>query len=131
MPLFPMRVLPEYQILDNFSNHVDTTLGKDGNRRAGTLYDLIPADPQNAKGAMEWNSVEILVYNGTVVHFMNGEKVTEYHLWTDEWNEMVANSKLYECGRLRGISLSNSYAVCAGYKPGYLPAGRLVYHIAF
>ena len=37
---------PEYQILDNFSSHIDNTLGKDGNRRAGTLYDLIPANPQ-------------------------------------------------------------------------------------
>jgi hypothetical protein len=87
---------PEYQILDNFSDHIDNTLGKDGNRRAGTLYDLIPADPQNAKGAMEWNSAEIMVYEGTVAHFMNGEVVLEYHLWTDEWNNKIANSKFPE-----------------------------------
>ena len=84
---------PEFQILDNFSNHVDNTLGKDGNRRAGSLYDLIPPVPQNAKGAMEWNSAEVIVYEGTVVHRMNGETVLEYHLWTDEWNEMIENSK--------------------------------------
>jgi hypothetical protein len=84
---------PEMQILDNFSNHPDNTLGKDGNRRAGALYDLIPPVPQNAKGAMEWNSIEILVYEGTVVHKMNGETVIEYHLWTDEWNAKIANSK--------------------------------------
>jgi hypothetical protein len=87
---------PEFQILDNFSDHVDTKLGKDGNRLAGTLYDLIPADPQNAKGAMEWNSAEIMVYEGTVAHFMFGEVVLEYHLWTDEWNEKIANSKFPE-----------------------------------
>ena len=87
---------PEMQILDNFSNHVDNILGTDGNRRAGSLYDLIPPVPQNAKGAMEWNSFEIMVYEGTVVHFMNGEKVLEYHLWTDKWNEMIANSKFPE-----------------------------------
>ena len=45
---------------------------------------------------MEWNAVEIYVYEGTVVHYMNGEKVMEYHLWTDEWNEMIANSKFPE-----------------------------------
>ncbi len=33
---------PEYQILDNFGTHMDNTLGKDGNRRAGSLYDLPP-----------------------------------------------------------------------------------------
>jgi hypothetical protein len=86
---------PEYQILDN-ERHPDAKLGKNGNRKAGTLYDLIPADPQNAKGAMEWNSAEIMVYEGTVAHFMNGEVVLEYHLWTDEWNDKIANSKFPE-----------------------------------
>jgi hypothetical protein len=85
---------PEYQILD--LTHPDNLLGKDGNRKAGTLYDLIPADPQNAKGAMEWNSAEILVYEGTVAHFMNGEVVLEYHLWTDEWNNLIKDSKFPE-----------------------------------
>jgi hypothetical protein len=84
---------PEFQILDNFSDHIDTKLGTDGNRLAGTLYDLVPADPQNFKGPMEWNSAEIYVYEGTVAHFMNGEVVLEYHLWTDEWNEMIKKSK--------------------------------------
>ena len=87
---------PEYQILDNFSDHIDTKLGKNGNRLAGTLYDLIPADPQNAKGAMKWNTTEILVYEGTVAHIMNGEVVLEYHLWTDEWKAMIENSKFPE-----------------------------------
>ncbi|MCF8222421.1 MAG: DUF1080 domain-containing protein [Bacteroidales bacterium] len=83
---------PEMQILDN-EKHPDAKLGKDGNRKAGALYDLIPAVPQNAKPAGEWNSVKILVYDGTVVHTQNGENVVEYHLWTDKWKEMCANSK--------------------------------------
>jgi hypothetical protein len=83
---------PEMQVLDN-GKHPDAKLGKDGNRQAGSLYDLIPATPQNAKPAGEWNQVKILVYKGTVVHTMNGENVVEYHLWTDDWKKMVANSK--------------------------------------
>lgn len=83
---------PEMQILDN-NKHPDAKLGKDGNRQAGSLYDLIPAVPQNAKGPGEWNHVKILVYDGTVVHYMNGETVLEYHLWTQDWKEMCANSK--------------------------------------
>lgn len=83
---------PEYQVLDN-ERHADAKLGKDGNRQAASLYDLIPADPQNAKPAGEWNTGKILKYQGTVAHFMNGEVVLEYHLWTDDWNEMVENSK--------------------------------------
>ena len=83
---------PEMQILDN-DRHPDAKLGKDGNRKAGSLYDLIPARPQNAKPVGEWNKVSILVYRGTVVHTQNGENVVEYHLWTDEWKEMIKDSK--------------------------------------
>jgi len=45
---------------------------------------------------MEWNSAEIMVYEGTVAHFMNGEVILEYHLWTDEWQEMIEKSKFPE-----------------------------------
>jgi len=83
---------PEMQVLDNIK-HPDAKLGVDGNRQAGSLYDLIPAKPQNAKPVGEWNTVRIMVYKGTVVHYMNGVKVLEYHLWTDDWNKMCANSK--------------------------------------
>jgi len=86
------KTAPEMQVLDN-ENHPDAQAGIAGNRQAGALYDLIPAVPQNAKPAGEWNSVEIKVYKGTVWHYMNGEVVLEYHLWTPEWNELVAGSK--------------------------------------
>ncbi len=86
------KTAPEMQVLDN-ERHPDALLGKDGNRMAGSLYDLIPAKPQNTKPAGEWNSVEIICYQGTVVHKQNGETVLEYHLWTPEWNELVKNSK--------------------------------------
>jgi len=86
------RTAPEFQLLDN-DRHPDAMLGKDGNRQAGSLYDLIPANPQNTKPAGEWNTAEILVYQGTVIHFQNGQKILEYHLWTPEWNELVKNSK--------------------------------------
>lgn len=83
---------PEYQILDN-AKHPDARLGKDGNRQSASLYDLIPAKPQNSKPAGEWNTGGIMVYRGTVVHSQNGENVVEYHLWTDDWKKMVDNSK--------------------------------------
>ncbi|ELR73417.1 Putative secreted glycosyl hydrolase [Fulvivirga imtechensis AK7] len=89
---FIWKTAPEMQILDN-ERHPDAKLGKDGNRQAGSLYDIYPANPQNAKPAGGWNQVEIIVYNGTVVHKQNGETVVEYHLWTPKWNEDVAASK--------------------------------------
>jgi len=82
----------EYQILDN-ERHPDAKLGKDGNRQSASLYDLVPAVPQNAKPVGEWNTGGILVYKGTVVHMQNGENVLECHLWTDEWKQLVEGSK--------------------------------------
>ncbi len=88
---------PEYQILDN-ENHPDAKLGVDGNRQSASLYDMIPANPQNSKPFGEWNTGKIIVYKGTVVHYQNGEKVLEYHLWTPEWKALVDASKFGEAG---------------------------------
>ncbi len=86
------RSSPEYQILDNV-NHVDARLGVENNRQSASLYDLIPAKPQNSKPFGEWNTGRIVVFKGTVLHYQNDELVVEYHLWTPEWEEMIAGSK--------------------------------------
>lgn len=83
---------PEYQVLDN-ENHPDAKLGVDGNRQSASLYDMIPAKPQNAKPFGEWNKAKIMVYKGTVVHYLNDVPVVEYHLWTPQWTELIDKSK--------------------------------------
>lgn len=87
----------EYQVLDN-ENHIDAQLGVDGNRQSASLYDMIPAKPQNANPFGEWNKVKIVVFKGTVIHYQNDEKVLEYHLWTPKWDEMLAESKFCQNG---------------------------------
>ena len=82
----------EFQVLDN-ANHPDAQLGVDGNRQAASLYDMIPAKPQNAKPFGEWNKAKIMVYKGTVIHAQNEQNVVEYHLWTPKWTEMLKASK--------------------------------------
>ena len=83
---------PEYQVLDN-ANHPDALLGVDGNRQSASLYDMIPAKPQNQNPYGEWNKAKIMVYKGTVVHGQNDANVVEYHLWTDQWTQMLQASK--------------------------------------
>ena len=83
---------PEYQVLDN-ENHPDAKLGKDNNRKSASLYDMIPAVPQNQNPYGEWNTTKIMVYKGTVVHGQNDENVVEYHLWTQQWTDMLQASK--------------------------------------
>ncbi|MDR0698627.1 MAG: DUF1080 domain-containing protein [Tannerella sp.] len=80
---------PEVQILDNW-NASDNRLT---NHLAGSLYDMLPALPQNAKPAGEWNTLLIRVKDGKATHTQNGVKVVEYTLWTPEWYELVAKSK--------------------------------------
>lgn len=80
---------PEVQVLDNWYAG-DNRLT---NHLAGSLYDLLPALPQNAKPAGEWNTIVIRVKDGKATHTQNGVKVVEYELWTPEWKALVAKSK--------------------------------------
>jgi hypothetical protein len=80
---------PEIQVLDN----ADATDNKIASHLAGSLYDMIAADPKTVKPAGEWNNIVISVNNGKVTHIQNGVKVVEYELWTPKWDEMVAKSK--------------------------------------
>lgn len=80
---------PEVQVLDN----VDATDNKIPSHLAGSLYDMVAADPASVKPAGEWNTIVIRVKDGKVTHTQNGKKVCEYTLWTPEWDKMVENSK--------------------------------------
>ena len=80
---------PEIQVLDN----KDATDNKIASHLAGSLYDLIAADPKTVHPAGEWNTIVIRVKDGKVTHIQNGTEVLSYTLWTPEWDEMVKNSK--------------------------------------
>jgi len=80
---------PEVQVLDN----LDATDNKVASHLAGSLYDMIAADPKTVKPAGEWNTIVIRVKDGKVTHTQNGVKVVEYTLWTPEWDAMVQASK--------------------------------------
>lgn len=83
---------PEFQILDNV-NHPDADQGVNGNRKSASLYDLIPAQPQNTRPFGEWNSVRIVSQGPMIQHWQNGEKVVEFERWNQQWFDMLHNSK--------------------------------------
>src|SRR5665647_3356590 len=92
---------PEIQILDN----VDATDNKLPSHLAGSLYDMIAADPKTVHPAGEWNTIVIACKNGKVTHTQNGVKVCEYELWTPAWDALVAKSKFKSFpGFTEGIS---------------------------
>ena len=80
---------PEIQVLDN----ADATDNKIESHLAGSLYDMLPADPKTVKPAGQWNTIAVSVRDGKVTHTQNGVKVVEYTLWTPEWDTLVARSK--------------------------------------
>ncbi|MGM0581064.1 MAG: 3-keto-disaccharide hydrolase [Bacteroidota bacterium] len=89
------KTAPEMQVLDN-KHHPDAKLGKDGNRKAGSLYDLIPAEPQNFKGHGTWNKAEIIAKGNDIVHIQNGDTIVQYTIGSDEMAELIADSKWAE-----------------------------------
>lgn len=98
-PIF--NAAPEIQILDN----ENATDNKIKSHLAGSLYDMIPADPSTVKPAGEWNTCVIKVNNGKASISMNGIEVVTYTHWTPEWNELVENSKFKKFeGFTEGIS---------------------------
>lgn len=78
----------EYQLFDNASYPDD-----DPKYLSASLYDLIAAEPQNAKPCGEWNRARIRVRRGKVVHEQNGRVVVAFRLWNSAWTEMLKNSK--------------------------------------
>lgn len=85
----------EYQVLDD-EKHPDAKLGRNGNRKLGSLYDLIPAEKQTRflRPIGHWNNGRIIVYpNGQVEHYLNGVKVVSYKRGTADFKEIVALSK--------------------------------------
>ena len=94
------RVLgPEFQILDD-RNHPDADQGVAGNRRLGSLYDLIPvwnlseqSSNIRAHGAGQWNRARIVSKDGIVEHWLNNIKVVEYDRNSQMFKALVANSK--------------------------------------
>ena len=108
---------PESQVLDN-ENHPDAKATDNGNRQSTSLYDMIPAVPQNANPFGEWNNTTITVFKGTVFHFQNGKKVLEYHLWTPQWTEMLQNCKFSQTNWPIAFELLNN---CGGKnREGYI-----------
>jgi hypothetical protein len=83
----------EYQVLDD-DLHPDAKKGKDGNRTAGSLYDLIPAAKDKPlKPVGEWNSSRLVVNGNQVEHWLNGAKVVSYERGSAEMKTRIAESK--------------------------------------
>ena len=82
----------EFQILDDL-RHPDAKLGVKGNRKLGSLYDLIPAPENKVFDINFYNTAMIVVKGNHVEHWLNNVKLLEYERNNQEWDALVAYSK--------------------------------------
>lgn len=80
---------PEMQVLDD-SLHND---GKDPRTSAGSLYALIAPMNKVLLPAGEYNKAKILVKGNHVEHWLNGVKILESELGSDELQSLISESK--------------------------------------
>ena len=80
---------PEMQVLDN-ARHND---GRNTLTSAGANYGLDAPARDVSRPAGEWNRARVVVIGPHVEHWLNGEKLLEYTLWTPEWTAKVAKTK--------------------------------------
>ena len=80
------------QILDD-AGHAD---GQNSLTSAGSNYGLHAPASDAVRPAGEWNTARIVVDGSSVEHWLNGEHLLSYELGSEEWLELVANSKFTE-----------------------------------
>src|SRR4051812_26324137 len=79
----------EYQLLDD-ANAPD---GKNRLTSAAAAYALYAPPAGIVKPAGEWNSTRIIARGAHVEHWLNGQKVVQYELWSADWEAKVKASK--------------------------------------
>ncbi|MDQ8187440.1 DUF1080 domain-containing protein [Pelagicoccus sp. SDUM812002] len=83
----------EYQILDD-QKHSD---GKLPSHRSGSLYDLFAApDDKPIKPVGQWNSGRIVAKGNHIEHWLNGTKILDIKIGSEEWRSAFSASKYAE-----------------------------------
>lgn len=103
-------IAPEYQLVDEVTWEGDPLAE---GQKAAACYDMYFADP--AKKLMpvgEFNVSKIVVNNGHVEHWLNGDMVVAYDMWTPQWDSLKAVRKwkdypLYGTARKGHIGLQD------------------------
>lgn len=83
---------PEYQLLDD--KGWPTKL-KDS-QYSGANYAMNPPVNSQVKPLDQWNKARIIVKDSHVEHWLNGTKVVDYELWSDDWEKNIQACKWKE-----------------------------------
>ncbi len=102
---------PEYQLIDDdgFPEKIEDW------QKTGANYAMQPPLTKAANKPGEWNTTKIIVNKGHVEHWLNGKKVVEYNLWSNEWQKQKAAGKWkdaagYAASKKGHIALQSSHS---------------------
>lgn len=85
------EIAPEYQIIDEITWEGEAL--SEG-QKAAACYDMYFAKADKKLMPVgEWNTSKIIVNNGNVEHWLNGEMVVGYQMWTPEWDSLKSVRK--------------------------------------
>ncbi len=86
----PYETGPEYQIIDDigFPGKLEEW------QKAGADYAMkLPNEKKKLQPVGSWNSSKIVFNNGHVEHWLNGEKIIDFEVGTEEWNKEKTTGK--------------------------------------
>lgn len=86
--LGPSAVGFEYQLYDDSGSG-----GLDMNRTSGALYDLLPPEQRATRSAGQFNESRIVVDQNRVEHWLNGVKLLDVELGSNELRGRIEQSK--------------------------------------
>ena len=66
---------------------------KPGKTGGGSLYDIFAPSTNALKPASDWNTFKILLNGNHIEQYVNGVKVVETDIGSDEWNKAIEKSK--------------------------------------
>jgi len=95
---------PEYQVLDDHA-FIDRIKN---NQKCAAVYEIKGPAADAACPIGDWNNAKIIVNNSLVEHWLNGVKVVEYTLWSEDWKAAK------DAGKWKDV---DSYAA---YKTGHI-----------
>jgi hypothetical protein len=80
---------PEYQLIDDegYAGHLEEW------QKTAANYAMHLPENKVLKPVGEFNTTRIVVKGPHVEHWLNGKKVLEYEMWTDDWNKRVQEGK--------------------------------------
>jgi hypothetical protein len=84
---------PEYQVLDD-ERHRDS---RDPRNRAAALYNIYAANENKVLNPVgEWNYGRIRAEGNRIEHWLNGQKVVDAEIGSEEWKDRLEKSKFHQ-----------------------------------